>query len=54
MRYGESHEGVKGARGGPLCLYLKRLASGALRSIQKLPGLVQNFVRQPECQYIAM
>ena len=33
---------------------MKRLAIGALRSIQKLPGLVRNFFRQPECQYIAM
>ena len=31
---------------------MKRLALGALRSIQKLPDLVKSFFRQPECQYI--
>lgn len=31
---------------------MKRLALGALRSIQKLPGLVKSFFRQPECHYI--
>jgi hypothetical protein len=30
---------------------MKRLALGALRRIQKLPGLVRSFFRQPECQY---
>ena len=30
---------------------MKRLALGALRRIQKLPGLVKSFFRQPECQY---
>ncbi|MDN0083886.1 IS630 family transposase, partial [Crenobacter sp. SG2305] len=30
---------------------MKRLAIGALRRIQKLPGLVKSFFRQPECQY---
>jgi hypothetical protein len=33
---------------------MKRLAIGALRSIQELPGLVRNSFRRPECQYIAM
>ena len=31
---------------------MKRLALGALRSIQKLPELVKSFFRQPECRYI--
>ena len=31
---------------------MKRLALGALRSIQKLPELVKSFYRQPECRYI--
>ena len=31
---------------------MKRLALGALRSIQKLPDLVKSFFRQPECHYI--
>lgn len=31
---------------------MKRLALGALRSIQKLPELVKSFFRQPECSYI--
>lgn len=31
---------------------MKRLALGALRSIQKLPDLVKSFFRQPECRYI--
>ena len=31
---------------------MKRLALGALRSIQKLPELVKSFFRQPECQYV--
>ena len=31
---------------------MKRLALGALRSIQKLPELVKSFFRQPECHYI--
>lgn len=31
---------------------MKRLALGALRSIQKLPELVKSFFRQPECLYI--
>jgi transposase len=30
---------------------MKRLALGALRSIQRLPELVKSFFRQPECQY---
>ena len=30
---------------------MKRLALGALRSIQKLPKLVKSFFRQPECRY---
>lgn len=33
---------------------MKRLALGALRSIQKLPSMVNSFFRQPECQYIVM
>ena len=33
---------------------MKRLALGALRSIQKLPELVKSFFRQPEYQYAAM
>lgn len=33
---------------------MKCLALGALRSIQKLPGMVKSFFRQPDCQYIAM
>jgi transposase len=32
---------------------MKKLALGALRRIQKLPGLVKSFFRQPECQYAA-
>jgi len=32
---------------------MKRLAIGALCSIRKLSGLIRNFFRQPECQYIA-
>jgi hypothetical protein len=31
---------------------MKRLALGALRSIQKLPELVKSFFKQPECRYI--
>jgi len=31
---------------------MHRLALGALRRIQKLPGLVKSFFRQPECHYI--
>jgi transposase len=31
---------------------MKRLALGALRSLQKLPELVKSFFRQPECQYV--
>ena len=31
---------------------LKRLATAALRRIQKLPELVRSFFQQPECQYI--
>ena len=30
---------------------IKRLALGALRSIQKLPELVKSFFRQPECRH---
>jgi transposase len=33
---------------------MKRLALGALRTIQKLPALVKSFFRQPECQYAAI
>lgn len=33
---------------------MKRLAIGALRSLQKLPTKVASFFRQPECQYIGM
>ena len=33
---------------------MKRLALGALRSIQKLPDLVKSFFQQPECQYALM
>lgn len=33
---------------------MKRLAIGALRSLQKLPAKVAAFFRQPECQYIGM
>lgn len=33
---------------------MKRLALGALRRIQKLPGLVRSFFRQPECRYAAI
>lgn len=33
---------------------MKRLALGALRTIQKLPEMVKSFFRQPECQYAAM
>jgi len=33
---------------------MKQLALGALRRIQKLPGLVRSFFRQPECLYAAM
>jgi transposase len=32
---------------------MKRLAIGALRRLQKLPNLVRNFFRQPECRYAA-
>ena len=32
---------------------MKRLAIGALRRTQKLPGLVRPFFQQPECQYAA-
>jgi len=30
---------------------MKKLALGALRRIQKLPGVVKRFFRKPECQY---
>ena len=30
---------------------MKKLALGALRRLQKLPGLVKSFFLQPECQY---
>jgi transposase len=33
---------------------MMQLALGALRRIQKLPGLVKSFFRQPECEYAAM
>lgn len=33
---------------------MKRLALGALRTLQKLPTLVKSFFRQPECQYAAI
>lgn len=33
---------------------MKKLALGALRSLQKLPDKVQSFFRQPECQYAAL
>lgn len=33
---------------------MKRLVLGALRRIQKLPGLVKSFFHQPECQYAAI
>lgn len=32
---------------------MKKLAIGALRRLQKLPNLVKNFFRQPECRYAA-
>lgn len=32
----------------------KRLATGALRRIQKLTALVKSFFRQPECQYASV
>lgn len=32
---------------------MKRMASSALRRIQKLPRLVRSFFQQPECQYAA-
>jgi len=31
---------------------MKRLATSALRRIQKLPELVRSFFKQPKCQYI--
>lgn len=33
---------------------MKKLAIGALRRLQKLPNLVKNFFRQPECRYAAI
>ena len=32
--------------------HLKRLAISARRRLQKLPGLIRSFFKQPECQYI--
>jgi len=33
--------------------HLKRLATGALRKLQKLPDIIKGFFRHPECAYAA-